>query len=323
MTYIFPPDRSLLMCRFGLADKKGVNALNKTTTNIVPTENEANTKDTPLYKAVEKGDLKAVKCLLANGADVNTKNIFGNTPLHKAVSRGDSEAIKLLLASGADVNARDDDGNTPLYEATFWGCLKVAEVFLAEGTEDNAVRATDDMGEMLRHRSTFWSGLDAAEFLDLYGENISIKDDDENTPLHWTTCESHREAVELLFVSSADMNAGSDGDKPIDLTPLEGVIKTLKVLLTKGSDVNAKGAKDRTPLHWTTCESHLKAVELLLASDADVNAGSGRSGKGYTPLHIATLRGDTALMKLLLASGADAGVRGSSTRPPREGIRRW
>ena len=51
---------------------------------------------------------------MTKGADVNSKDNYGNTPLHYAVLGGHTEIAELLIAEGADVNARRDDGMTPV-----------------------------------------------------------------------------------------------------------------------------------------------------------------------------------------------------------------
>jgi ankyrin repeat protein len=60
------------------------------------------------------GDIEAVKQAIADGADVNAKNEYGNTPLHPAAIEGHKEVVELLIAAGADVNAKIDHGDTPL-----------------------------------------------------------------------------------------------------------------------------------------------------------------------------------------------------------------
>jgi len=66
---------------------------------------------TPLHYAVGEGRNEIAKLLIAKGADVNAKGIYGTTPLHNAATK---EIVELLIAAGADVNAKDERGKTPL-----------------------------------------------------------------------------------------------------------------------------------------------------------------------------------------------------------------
>jgi hypothetical protein len=68
-----------------------------------------------LAEAARKGDEAAVKRLLDEGVDVNTKFRYGATALSYACDRGHLDVAKLLMDRGADVNARDTFYNaTPL-----------------------------------------------------------------------------------------------------------------------------------------------------------------------------------------------------------------
>lgn len=68
-----------------------------------------------LSAAARKGDAVAVKVLLDEGVDVNTKFRYNATALSFAADRGHVEVVKLLIARGADVNAKDTFYNaTPL-----------------------------------------------------------------------------------------------------------------------------------------------------------------------------------------------------------------
>ena len=94
--------------------------------------------DHALFKAVERGNIKAVKQQLAAGADVNAKHAKredGMTQLHFAVGKSHKEIAELLIAAGADVNAKTNDGVTPLYFATI---KEIAELLIAEGADVNA-----------------------------------------------------------------------------------------------------------------------------------------------------------------------------------------
>jgi len=66
----------------------------------------------PLMHAV--GNLEMVKLLVANGADVNQKNVRGATALMAAAIDGIPSVVRYLLEQGADVNASDKDGTTAL-----------------------------------------------------------------------------------------------------------------------------------------------------------------------------------------------------------------
>jgi hypothetical protein len=68
-----------------------------------------------LWEAARKGDAAAVKKLLDEGLDVNTKLRYGATVLFYACDRGHVDIVKLLLERGADVNVKDTFyGATPL-----------------------------------------------------------------------------------------------------------------------------------------------------------------------------------------------------------------
>jgi len=51
--------------------------------------------------------------LLEAGADVNIPGERGDTPLHQAIQMGEFRIARQLLAAGADLEARNDEGNTP------------------------------------------------------------------------------------------------------------------------------------------------------------------------------------------------------------------
>ena len=68
-----------------------------------------------LSAAARKGDAAAVKALLDQGVDVNTKYRYGVTVLTYACDHGHLDVVKLLLDRGAEVNIKDSFyGFTPL-----------------------------------------------------------------------------------------------------------------------------------------------------------------------------------------------------------------
>jgi len=87
-----------------------------------------------LREAARKGDLAAVKGLLAKGAEVNSPTEFGATALIFAADSGHLEIVKALLDGGADVNLKDGTyGSTAIDWAAGKGFAPIVELLLAKG----------------------------------------------------------------------------------------------------------------------------------------------------------------------------------------------
>lgn len=72
------------------------------------------TNTTALMAASEAGNVDIVKLLLAEGADINARNLSGRTSLMLAAERGQSQVAKLLIERGANVLSTDNGDMTPL-----------------------------------------------------------------------------------------------------------------------------------------------------------------------------------------------------------------
>ena len=106
-----------------------------------PKPTTAKAPDISIHKAVEEGNIEAVKKFLAAGIDVNAKAfITGSTPLHIAATK---EVVELLIAKGAGVNAKEKYDMTPLHPAASTGHKEVVELLIAEGADVNAKDIAD------------------------------------------------------------------------------------------------------------------------------------------------------------------------------------
>jgi len=100
------------------------------------TYNSSNT--TPLHAAASSGHVDVVQFLLDKGADINSKDQYGQTPLHDAADNGQKRMAKFLLDNGADVDARMHNDFTPLYMAADGGHRDVVMLLLRKGANVNA-----------------------------------------------------------------------------------------------------------------------------------------------------------------------------------------
>lgn len=119
-------------------------------------------------------------------------------------------------------------------------------------------------------------------------------------------------ALQRLNKSSDVNTPDKRGTTPVMYAAAFGSLDSMKLLITAGSDVNAKNAFDATALMW--CANDSEKVRLLIAKGANVNA---RSKQGRTPVLIAASHnGASEIVKLLLDKGADSSVRdGMQTTP--------
>ena len=91
---------------------------------------------------------------------------------------------------------------------------------------------------------------DVRYFIDRIEISINVFDDENDlTPLHYAARHNSVEVVQLLISHGSDVNAKSDNG----WTPLHGAahnsVEVVQLLISHGSDVNAKNWRDETPLH--------------------------------------------------------------------------
>jgi len=120
-----------------------------------------------LAGAVDRGETKRVKELIAQGAYVNS--VSGDwTPLRRAAFRGHTAIVKIFLDANARLNDTDHAGYTALTHAAFRGRTDIVKLLLDRGADPN-----------IRTRSQ-WTALMCAAW------------------------EGHAEAVRLLLDKGAD-----------------------------------------------------------------------------------------------------------------------
>jgi uncharacterized protein len=264
-----------------------------------------------------------------------------------AAAKGDLAAVKAVLAKGQDlVNGQDGTGDVALGHAARWGHRDVVQYLLEQGADPRITRGGRDQG----WSALFWACGSRAnpEIISMlldHGADVYARANHHgaaaDTVLHCAARFEHPEVVELLLARGADLSATcGDGDYGYNgFTPMQVAAKrenrgVVALLCAHGAGLDlmsaaclgelgrlqalldaspgGTAAQDEygaTPLHWALEAGQAEAARLLIDRGADVSA---RDRRGQTPLLLAALSNEPALAELLLARGAEVDIRAAA-----------
>jgi ankyrin repeat protein len=306
------------------------------------TVSAAGADDARLVEAAKNRDAAAVRTLLKERVNVNSRHANGVTALHWAAHWGDRDTANILIRAGADVNTADDLGVTPLELACRVADAAMVKLLLTAGASPNtaADRRGGETPLMIASRT---GNIEAVRALVAAGADVNATEKTQGqTALMWAAAERHTDIVRLLIEVGADINARSKGRYTALLfSARANDIETARALLAAGASVNDADDEGNSALVVATLMGNTAIARFLLENGADVNAAEG----GFTALHwavghwdhgfsgpfglkaedsewsaISGLRGDAKLefAKLLLSHGADVNAQLTKS-PPRGG----
>jgi ankyrin repeat protein len=111
--------------------------------------------------------------LIAQGADVNAKDVIGATPCHHAAVLNEGRQIKILCENYAFVNIKDDDGNTPLHYACRHGSSDAVKILLEFGADR---WEKNDSGLIPVECAQKFGRNNIVEFIENYQDVLEIKE---------------------------------------------------------------------------------------------------------------------------------------------------
>jgi ankyrin repeat protein len=117
--------------------------------------------------------------------------------------------------------------------------------------------------------------------------------------------------IRLLFSPGAPR---SPAPAPLEQAALNGQEETVRNLIERGDDINARNDRGYTPLHLAATSGNREVVQLLLENAAEVDAVE--TDTGCTPLHHAASLGHAGVCELLVRYGADPDAQTTRRETP-------
>lgn len=149
-----------------------------------------------LEQAASEGRAETIKNLIAQGGDINARNMRGQSPLHLAVKQGNSDVVQILLESGAEVDVVEtDSGCTSLHYAASLGHVDLCESLVRYGANPDAQTARL---ETPLHLAVSRGHPEVVALLLKYHAKLDIRDKNGTTPLQQAEKLNKREIVLLI-----------------------------------------------------------------------------------------------------------------------------
>lgn len=230
--------------------------------------------------------------LVSDRPAVNRAQADGTTALHWAVYHDRADMTQLLLANGADANASNRYGERPLSLACRNGNVKIVEQLLNAGADP---QETLPGGESMLMVAARTGRANCVQLLLQAEAEVNVRDERGQTALMWAAAEGHSETVRLLLQAGADPQLKlPSGFNAFFFAARQGRIRVAEVLLQAGVDVNAVMNPKRTggknvrrgtgALMLAVENGHFELASMLIDAGADIH--DQRSG--FTVMHALT-----------------------------------
>jgi ankyrin repeat protein len=217
------------------------------------------------------------------------------------------------------VHTADSNGWSLLHAASRNGHLGVVKLLLRRGAD---VDVLNTAGRSAAEFASENGQAEVAKFISEYKANPNTQNklrsttldtgeygaddygrDEAKVSLHAAAEEGNVNTLKSLLEREVDINArDADNDTPLHIAAFKGNVDVVRLLIERGAEVDSRDKMGNTPLHRSSQSGHLEVSRILLDHGANVNA---REKNCETPMVISTYYGHLEIVKLLLERGAD------------------
>ncbi|OHE98431.1 hypothetical protein CORC01_06222 [Colletotrichum orchidophilum] len=217
---------------------------------------------TALHYAARHDQVDVIHLLLHElCANPDTRDEAGKTPLFIAVERGNIKCARMLAEAGASLELVDHGGLTPLHRAAEKGYLGVLKFLLDYGVQDEIQDNKSDQ-QGLTPAPPSPSSIGESE--KPISPRHHSKEPHQRTALSYAVEHGGIEAVELLLDYGSKPNSpDSAGRTPLMYAAVSGLVEIAELLLERGADINATDKADQTSLMLAAQKGHCDIVDLL------------------------------------------------------------
>lgn len=225
-----------------------------------------------LVRALGAGDPAEVATLVAAGADLHARDVFGfGAALHAVYSRdlvGDQNLLDLLRflgARGVDMNRPSRNGETPIARLASTGRFDAVRLLLDGGADAGPLEWTP------LHRAVALGSPAEVRAALAADADPELRDRAGLTPLLLAVLRGRADVVEALVAAGADPTAtDSGGDGAVALAVLGGHPAMIRRLLALGVAADAVNRCGQPPIEVAAVGGRAACVKVLLDAAVDV-----------------------------------------------------
>lgn len=198
---------------------------------------------TAVVEAAARGDLAAVKSMIAQGADVTVSPGDGMTALHWAADRGDAAMAAALLRAGAKLDAKTSvNGYTPLHVASRSGSAAVVKALLDAGANARTMTGT---GATAMHLAAASGNAESVSALIAKKGDVNARETAwGQTPLMFAATENRADVIKVLVKAGADPKVAT---RSMDLT--EELARQQAAAKRRNEDLDGSAAGEAARFH--------------------------------------------------------------------------